>query len=58
MVNIYSELWRIRNTGTALMKHHQDLFYTPPIQDGINDSVQEFMQIIYMHRQVFNYLFK
>lgn len=29
------------------MKHHQDLFYTPPIQDGINDSVQEFMQIIY-----------
>lgn len=41
------------------MKHHQDLFYTPPIQDGINDSVQEFMQIkLYMHRQVFNYLFK
>lgn len=29
------------------MKHYQDLFYTPPIQDGINDSVQEFMQIIY-----------
>lgn len=29
------------------MKHYQDLFYTPPIQDGINDSVQEFMQIMY-----------
>lgn len=32
---------------SALTKYHRDLFYSYPIRDGINDSVHEFMQIMY-----------